>query len=135
MATANDVGKGTERREHCAASGMSGAQANAVAFGCGRTETVLLTRPRMQFPRMKIWVNGQGIAYNKEATRWLGVSLACQLTLKQPKRHRLGLARNVEAQVRSLMGKLGLTSANFRRIQIAAVPAVARYGAGLWWNG
>jgi hypothetical protein len=37
--------------------------------------------------------------------------------------------------VRSLVGKFGLTSANVRRIQVAAVQAVALYGAELWWDG
>jgi hypothetical protein len=41
-------------------------------------------------------------------------------------------AYRAEARVRSLRGKFGLSPDNVRRIQIAAVQAVALYGAELW---
>jgi hypothetical protein len=37
----------------------------------------------------------------------------------------------VEARVRSLVGKLGMTPTNVKRIQVAAVLAVALYGVEL----
>jgi hypothetical protein len=135
MVRGKDVGDVTAKLEQCAARSIYWAQANAVAFDSAKTEALLLTRSRKKFPRMQIQVDGHRISYNKEATRWLGVWLDSQLTLKQHHQHRLSKARKAEARVRSLTGKLGLTPANARRIQIAAVQAVALYGTELWWDG
>jgi hypothetical protein len=43
-------------------------------------------------------------------------------------------AYRAEARVRSLRRKLGLSPENVRKIQVAAVQAVALYGAELWWD-
>jgi hypothetical protein len=84
---------------------------------------------------MQIRVDGHSIPYNKEARRWLGVWLDSQLTLAQHHQIRLVQAKRAEAPVCRLVGQLGVTPANVRRIQVAAVQAVALYGAELWWDG
>jgi hypothetical protein len=43
-------------------------------------------------------------------------------------------AYRAEARIRSLGGKFGLSPENVRKIQVAAVQAVALYGAELWWD-
>jgi hypothetical protein len=134
MITGKDVGEVTRRPESCATQSITWARENAVAFDSGKTEALLLTKSRKKFPRMQISVDGHRISYNKEATRWLGVWLDSQLTLKEHHHNRLGKARKAEARVRTLVGKLGLTPADVRKIQVAAVQAVALYGAELWWD-
>jgi hypothetical protein len=43
-------------------------------------------------------------------------------------------AYRAEARVRSLRGQFGLSPENVRKIQVAAIQAVALYGAELWWD-
>jgi hypothetical protein len=43
-------------------------------------------------------------------------------------------AYRAEARVRSRGGNFGLSPENVRKIQVAAVQAVALYGAELWWD-
>jgi hypothetical protein len=134
MVSGKDVAEVTRRLEPCAAHSITWAQENVVAFDSGKTEALLLTKTPKKMPRMQISVDGHPISYNKEATRWLGVWLDSQLTLKEHHHNRLGKARKAEARVRTLAGKLGLTPVNVRKIQVAAVHAVALYGAGLLWD-
>jgi hypothetical protein len=84
---------------------------------------------------MKVSVAGIQVPYNKHATRWLGVFLDSKLTLQHHHNVRMGKARSAEARIRSLTGRLGLCTENVRRIQIAAVQAVALYGTELWFDG
>jgi ribonuclease HI len=134
MVTGKNVTDITEQLEKCAAESIVWAQRNAVAFDSAKTEALLLTR-KTRLPRMQVRVDGHRIPYNKEATRWLGVWLDSQLLLTHHHRIRLAKAKQAEARVRSLVGKFGLTPANVRRVQVAAVQAVALYGAELWWDG
>jgi hypothetical protein len=73
---------------------------------------------------MKILVGGHRVHFSQEASRWLGVWPT-----------RLQKARAAEARIRSLCRTQGLAPGLVRRIQIAAVQAVALYGAELWWQG
>jgi ribonuclease HI len=43
-------------------------------------------------------------------------------------------AYRAESRIRSLRGKFGLSPENVRKVQAAAVQAVALYGAELWWD-
>jgi len=44
-------------------------------------------------------------------------------------------ARKAMARLWRLVGQMGLTSANCRKVMIACVQAVALYGSELWWQG
>jgi hypothetical protein len=83
---------------------------------------------------MLVQVDWHSIPYNKEATRWLRVWLDSELKLSQNHRIRLAKPKQAEARVRSLVDKLRMTLPNVRRIKVAAVQAVALYGAELWWD-
>ena len=64
-----------------------------------------------------------------------GVWLDDMLTLNDHTKKTLAKARKVQNRVRSLMRKTGLNSKRCQIIQVAAVQAVALYGAELWWYG
>jgi len=83
----------------------------------------------------QIRVGDHEVSYNKEATRWLGVWLDDMLTLNDHTKKTLAKARKAQNRVRSLMMKKGLSSEGCKRIQVAAVQAVALYGSELWWHG
>jgi ribonuclease HI len=85
--------------------------------------------------KAKIRVGSHEVQYNKEATRWLGVWLDSMLTLNDHTKKTFAKARRAQSRVRSLMTKKGLSPEGCQRIQIAAVQAVALYGAELWWKG
>src|SRR5438046_5268739 len=75
------------------------------------------------------------IRFNKEATRWLGIWLDSGLRFKEHHQKHMAKAHAAERRLQSLTGRYGLSAGNVRRIQIAAVQAVAIYGAELWWRG
>jgi ribonuclease HI len=113
---------------------------NGVQFDPEKTEATLFTRKkgrslRDQVQRARIVVGDKEVAFNQEATRWLGVLLDTGLTLKAHYRGRLQKAKKAEARVRALCRQKGLPPGLIRRIQKAAVQAVALYGAELWWQG
>jgi len=54
------------------------------------------------------------------------------LTLNDHTKKTLAKARRAQDRVKSLMTKKGLSSVGCKRIQVAAVQAVALYGAELW---
>jgi hypothetical protein len=61
--------------------------------------------------------------------------LDSQLTLRDHQRAMLKMGRNSMNRLRRLMGQMGLTSANCRKVMTACVQAVAMYGAELWCRG
>jgi hypothetical protein len=73
-------------------------------------------------------------SFNRHATRWLGIWLDSHLTLKEHHNQMMPKAYHAEARVRSLLGKFGLSPEIVRKIQFAAVQAVALYRAELWWD-
>jgi hypothetical protein len=84
--------------------------------------------------KAKIRVGSHEVKYNKEAARWLGVWLDSMLTMNDHTKKTVAKARRAQGRVRSLMTKTGLSPEGCQRIQIAAVQAVALYGAELWWK-
>jgi len=130
-----DVGECTQRLEGCAKEAQSWVKENACQFDIEKTEAILFTQKRNnKEPKMKakIRVGNHEVQYNKEATRWLGVWLDSMLTLNDHTKKTFAKARRVQSRVRSLMVKKGLSPEGCQRIQIAAVQAVALYGAELW---
>jgi phage terminase small subunit len=73
-------------------------------------------------------------SFNSHATRWLGVWIDSHLSLKEHQNTMMSKAYRAEARVRSLRGKFGLSPENVRKIQVAAVQAVALYEVELWWD-
>lgn len=113
---------------------------NAVEFDAEKTEAVLFTRQRGRLLREQVQsarlrIEGHLVIFNQEATRWLGIWLDTGLKLKAHYQTCLRKARTAEARVRTLCRQQGLSPGLVRRIQIAAVQAVALYGAELWWHG
>jgi len=74
------------------------------------------------------------VAYNKEATRWLGVYLDSSLTRKEHHRTRMRKARQAEGRLRRLTGQFGMTPEHCRRILVSCVQASALFGSELWWT-
>ena len=133
-----DVGECTQRLERCTAETTVWAKMNACQFDIERTEAMLFTRRRKnKQPKMntQVRVGNHEVSYNKEATRWLWVWLDDMLTLNDHTKKTLEKARRAQHRVRSLMPKKGLSSEGCKRIQVAAVQAVALYGSELWWHG
>ena len=85
--------------------------------------------------KAKVNVGDNEIPFNKEATRWLGVWLDSQLTLKEHHATRLKNRRNALTRLRRLAGQLGLSPANCRKVMTASIQSVAMFGAELWWKG
>jgi len=133
-----DVGECTQRLEGCAKEAQIWAKENACQFDIEKTEAMLFTRrgnnkePKM---KAKIRIGNHEVQYNKQATRWLGVWLDSMLTLNDHMKKTFAKARRAQSSVQSLIMKKGLSPEGCQRIQIAAVQAVALYGAELWRKG
>ena len=98
-----------------------------------QSDSTKARRRRSSFGRR---VGNHQVAYNKEATRWLGVYLDSSLTLKEHHRTRMRKARQAEGRLRRLTGQFGLTPDHCRRIQVVCVQASALFGSDSWWaNG
>jgi len=133
-----DVGQCTQRLEGCAKETQIWVKEHACQFDIEKTEMILFTRKRNnKEPKMKakIRVGNHEVQYNKEATRWLGVWLDSMLTLNDHTKKTFAKARRAQSRVRSWMMKKALLPEGCQRIQVAAVQAVALYGAELWWKG
>ena len=133
-----DVGECTQRLEGCAREAQIWAKENAIQFDIENTEAILFTRKRCNQQskiKAKIRVGRHEVQYNQEATRWLGVWLDSMLTLNDYTKKIFTKARRAQNRVRCLMNVRGLNLEACQRIQIAAVQAVALYGAEVWWKG
>jgi len=80
-------------------------------------------------------VVGHTVQFNAQATRWLGVWLDSQLTLKEHHEVRMKKARNAQNRLRRLAWQVGLSPENCRRVQTACVQAATLFGSELWWKG
>jgi ribonuclease HI len=132
-----DIGEIRRKIEKCASLSQQWAQNNAVVFDIDKTEIVLLSRRRKMNRASKEGIQvAPGImkSFNSHATRWLGVWIDSNLSLKEHHNTMMSKAYRADARVRSLRGKFGLSPENVRKIQVAAVQAVALYGAELWWD-
>jgi phage terminase small subunit len=116
--------------EKCASLSQQWAQNNAVVFDIDKTEIVLLSRRRKMNRASKEGIQvapGIMTSLNSHATRWLGVWIDSHLSLKEHHNTMMSKAYRAEARIRSLRGKFGLSPENVRKIQVAAVQAVAFY--------
>jgi len=73
--------------------------------------------------------------FNKAATRWLGVWLDSQLTLRDHQTTRLKEGHKAMARLRRLTGQMELSPGNCRKVMMACVQSVAVFRSELWWKG
>jgi len=96
--------------EQAATAAQEWAGANAVTFDTEKMEAILLSRRRKRRTTTAhpqgIQVAGQTIHFNAQATRWLGVWLGSQLTLKEHHKVRMKKARNAQNRLRRYGGSL-----------------------------
>ena len=120
---------------HSRATSSIGWAANSgVAFDHGKTEATIF-RGKKTAPTATIKVGTSTIPFNKEATRWLGVWLDSQLTLKNHYAIRLKGGKKAMARLRRLAGQMGLLPTNCRKAMTTCVQSVAMFGAELWCKG
>ena len=118
-----------------AAASIDWAAQNGAAFDHGKTEAALFSRRKKADPEAVVAVGEHTVPFNKEATRWLGVWLDSQLTLKEHHATRTKNGRNALTRLRRLAGQLGLAPANCRKVMTACIQSVAMFGSELWWKG
>jgi len=116
------------QRQNTAATG------NGVAFDHGKTEAALFRRKK-KVPTAEVTVGASRVPFNKMATRWLGVWLDSQLTLRDHHTTRLNQGQKAVTRLRRLTGQMGLSPANCRKVMTACVQSVAMFGSELWWKG
>ena len=122
------------RLSAAAGASMDWAAQNGVTFDQGKTEAAIFWRSKA-VPTAMVKVGATLVLFNKEATRWLGVWLDSQLTLKEHHARRLKGGRNAKTRLRRLTGPLRLSPVNCWKVMTACVQSVAMFGAELWWKG
>jgi len=117
-----------------ATAAIGWAVENGVAFDSGKTEAAMFHKKRSA-PRATVAVGTNSVPFNKEATRWLGIWLNAQLSLKEHHATRMNEGRKALTRLRQLTGQMGLTPANCRKVMTAYVQSATMFGAELWWKG
>ena len=84
-----------------AAAAIGWAAENGVAFDSGKTEAALFHKKRSA-PRATVAVGTNSVPFNKEATRWLGIWLDAQLSLKEHHATRMNEGRQALTRLRRL---------------------------------
>jgi hypothetical protein len=110
------------------------ASLNGVAFDHGKTEAVLFRKSRAS-PKATIRVGTNDVTFNTAATRWLGVWLDSQLTLKGHHAIRLKEGKKALGRLRRLTGQMWLAPVNCQKVMTACIQSVAMFGSELWWKG
>jgi len=120
-----------------AAAAIEWAGKNGMAFDHGKTEAAIFWRKKIKGTRTeaKVRVGDKEVSFNRAATRWLGVWLDSQLTLKEHHATRLKSGQNVMNRLKRLTGQMGLSPINYRRVMSACVQSVTMFGAELWRKG
>lgn len=137
LVEAENVPGVVEKLQEVGCHAINWGTSNLLQFDHGKTEAVVFTKKRKlraQIRNSNIQIGGHLIKFNNEATRWLGFWLDSALNFRYHKEVCIQKARRAEARLRSIVSKKGLSPGLVRRIQIAAVQAVALYGAELWWR-
>jgi len=106
------------------------AAGNRVAFDHGKMEAALLCRKRTT-PMATLKIGANVVPFNKVATRWLGVWLDSQLTLRDHHATRLKEGRKAMTRLRRLTWQMGLSPTNCTKIMTACVQSVAMFGSEL----
>jgi len=117
-----------------AAASIDWAAANGVAFDYDKMEAALFHKKRTA-STATVAVGANEVPFNKEATRWLGIWLDAQLSLKEHHATRMKEGSKAMTRLRRLTGQMGLSSANCRKVMTACVQSTTMFGAELWWKG
>jgi len=117
-----------------AAMSLDWAKDNGVAFDQGKMEGVLFWKKKGALTAT-ICVGTSDIPFNSEATRWLGVWLDSQLTLKEHHAVRLKEGKKAIEWLRQLTGQMGLSPANCHKVMTACIQSVAMFESELWCKG
>jgi len=117
-----------------AAAAIKWANGNGVAFDHSKTEAAMFRRKK-KATTVTVAVGDKTVPFNKEATRWLGVWLDSQLSLRVHHATRLKQGNKAMTRLRRLTGKMGLSPDNCRKVMTACVQSAAMFGAELWWKG
>jgi len=116
-----------------AAASIEWAAGNGVAFGHGKTEAAIPRRKKTA-PTATVKVGANTVPFNKEVTRWLGIWLDSQLTLKDHHAIRPKDGKKAMLGLYRLAGQMGLSPANCWKVMTACVQSVAMFGSELWWE-
>jgi len=128
MSLADDIGWWTDgaddeavaaKLSEAAAASIDWAARNGVAFDHGKTEAAVF-RGEKTTPTATAKVGANSVPFNKEATRWLGIWLDSQLTLKDHHAIRPKDGKKAMARLRRLAGQMGLSPANCRKVVTAS---------------
>jgi len=82
---------------------------------------------------MKVGANT--VQSDSEATRWLGLWLGFQLTLKDHRAIRLKSGKKAMARLRRLAGQMGRSPANCGKVMTACIQSAVMFGSELWRKG
>ena len=96
-----------------AATSIDWEMSNGVAFVHGRTEAAIFRRKKTP-STARVKVGSDTVPFNKEPTRWLGVWLDSQLTLKDHHAIRLKEGKTAMAMLCRLAGQMGLSPAKLQ---------------------
>jgi len=120
-----------------AATAIEWTGKNGVAFDHGKMEAAIFWRKKRKGTQTEaqVKVGDKEIPFNQVVTRWLGVWLDSQLTLKEHYATRLKSGRNAMNRLNRLTGQMGLSPANCRRVMSACIQSVAMFGAELRCKG
>ena len=120
-----------EALSRAAEAALDGAADNGVTFDRAKTKAMFLYKRRRK-PTESVRVGGHEVSFNQHATRWLGVWIDSELTLKEHRSARMKKAWTAAQRVRCLTGQMGLCPDACRRALVACVQAL--YRAELWWD-
>jgi len=107
---------------------------NRVAFDYGKTEAALFYKKRIA-PTATVAVGANNVPFTKEATRWLGIWLDAQLSLKEHHATQMKEGWKAMTRLRRLTGQMGLSPANCRKVMMVCIQSTTMFGAELWWKG
>jgi len=107
---------------------------NGVVFDRCKFEAALFWRKK-KAPTAAVTIGVSTAPFNKAATRWLGVWLDSQLTLRDHQTTWLKEGHKAMARLRRLTGQMELSPGNCRKVMMACVQSVAVFRSELWWKG
>ena len=101
-----DAGKVVAKLSAAVAASMEWAAKNGVGFDHSKTEAALFQKGKRKkkVAEVAVAVGANSVPFNKAATRWLGVWLDSQLTLRDPHATRLKQGQKAMTRLRRLTG-------------------------------
>jgi len=131
------AGKVVAKLSAAVAASMEWAAKNGVAFDHGKTEAALFQKGKRKkkVAEVAVAVGANSVPFNKAATRWLGVWLDSQLTLRDHHATRLKQGQKAMTRLRRLTGQMGLPPPNCWKVITVCMQSVAMFGSELWWKG